>query len=85
MSFLHVYQNYLIIPGFIALLIYNNDILAVSALKLSITNNGPAVLGSNVTFRAIVSDYNEETLKYSFFDDLRHSESVSTDLLSYKY
>lgn len=57
-------------------------VVVVSGLKLSLTSDGPAVRGSNVSFTATVSGYGGENLKFVYWDDAQpqHTAEVTTNI-----
>lgn len=72
------WKEYDIVKWFI---VYNNvcGFLGVSAIQVTLSDNGPAVRGAAVTFTAnITSGYTGENLKFVFTDSAtpQHSEEV---------
>ncbi|RVE51286.1 hypothetical protein evm_004090 [Chilo suppressalis] len=59
----------------------------VESLQMYVTNNGPSVIGSKITFTAVVTDYSNEFLKYSFYDNAQpqHDQSFinSTGIMNW--
>lgn len=59
--------------------INNFLISAVAGMTVSLSNSGPAVLGSSISFTAAVSDYDGSIdLKFVFWDDAepQHRDTV---------
>lgn len=57
--------------------------IGVCAMRVSLSNNGPAVLGSSITFTAVVSGYTNQEIKFVFLDDTQpqHKTEVSVNLI----
>lgn len=56
------------------------------ALDITLKSNGPAVLGSNITVEATVLGYDNESLKFSYWDDAQpqHRADVSLFIVLFK-
>lgn len=55
-------------------------------MTVSLSNTGPAVLGSSISFTATVSNYDGSTqLKYVFWDDAepQHRDAVCTIIYNF--
>lgn len=67
-------------------ILYKTSIVFVGicSYQLYLSNNGPAVRGSKITFTATVPDYDKETIKYVFFDNAQpqHTATVSIQFVS---
>lgn len=58
----------------------------LAGMTVSLSNTGPAVLGSSVTFTATVSNYDGSTqLKYVFWDDAEPQHRDSVCIIQYYF